>query len=63
MLFIVATELDHYALLVGYGSQDGEPYWLIKNSWSSNWGDNGYIRISRKNNTCGVLTAPTYVVL
>lgn len=47
--------LDHAALAVGYGVEKGEPYWLIKNSWSKAWGDEGYIKIAMKNDNCGVL--------
>ncbi|XP_025417805.1 digestive cysteine proteinase 1 [Sipha flava] len=56
-------DLDHAVLLVGYGSLNGHPYWLVKNSWSTHWGNDGYILISRKDNNCGVLTSPTYVNL
>ncbi|XP_075210581.1 C1 family peptidase 26-29-p [Lycorma delicatula] len=54
-------QLDHAVLLVGYGKLNGEPYWLVKNSWSNYWGNDGYVLISPKNNNCGVMTAPTYV--
>ena len=50
-----AHALDHAALAVGYGVEKGEPYWLIKNSWSKAWGDEGYIKIAMKNDNCGVL--------
>jgi len=56
-------ELNHAVLLVGYGTLDGHPYWLVKNSWSTHWGNAGYILISRKDNNCGVLTSPTYVIM
>ncbi|CAH0753422.1 unnamed protein product [Bemisia tabaci] len=56
-------ELDHSVLLVGYGSLNGKEYWLVKNSWSTYWGNDGYILISPVNNICGVTTAPTYVLM
>ena len=40
----------HAVALIGYGTEDpsGEDYWLIKNSWGTSWGDQGYMKISRK---------------
>ena len=37
---------------MGYGTENGEDYWIAKNSYSDKWGDNGYIRIKRKLSTC-----------
>ncbi|KAF5280129.1 hypothetical protein FQA39_LY18131 [Lamprigera yunnana] len=54
-------ELDHAVLVVGYGTINEEDYWLIKNSWSNYWGNDGYILMSAKRNNCGVMTIPTYV--
>lgn len=38
---------DHAVVVIGWGTESDIPYWLIKNSWGENWGDNGYIKIKR----------------
>lgn len=57
------ADLDHIVLAVGYKTVDGQRYTLIRNSWSTHWGDNGYAWISQKDNICGVGTQPSIVTV
>ena len=59
------TSLDHGVLVVGYGEDDGVMYWLVKNSWSSSWGDQGYVKILRSESEkdagiCGIGMQPSF---
>ena len=48
----------HTVLVIGYGKEKGVPYWLVKNSWSSPWGIDGYVKLAWKDNICGVTKNP-----
>merc|ERR1712203_652481 len=49
-----STKMNHAVTVVGYGTENGKPYWVVKNSWGANWGDGGYIKIARGNSECGI---------
>jgi hypothetical protein len=53
--------LDHCVSLTGYNATGG--YWLVKNSWSTDWGINGYIKLEYGKNTCGLADEATLVTL
>lgn len=59
-----STSPNHAVLTVGYGTDYGTPYYIVKNSWDTWWGEQGYVRMSRnRNNNCGIATDATYVVV
>ena len=44
----------HAVKIIGWGTEDGEDYWLVVNSWNSDWGDNGLFKILRGTDECGI---------
>jgi len=61
--FCNGKELDHAVLLVGFGTDGKNPYWEVKNSWGTKWGEDGYFRIKRGSGKCGINTQVTTGIL
>jgi len=62
------TTLDHAVEIVGYGTENGIDYWKVRNSWSSAWGENGYVRIKKTSSTndigiCGIAAEPSFLTV
>ena len=65
--------LDHCVQLVGYSGYDAKKgakasgdngaYWIVRNSWATNWGQNGFIYLAMGNNTCGIADVPSFAVV
>ncbi|XP_077568786.1 pro-cathepsin H [Stigmatopora nigra] len=59
-----ADSVNHAVLAVGYGVAEGAtPYWIVKNSWGTSWGTDGYFWIERGKNMCGLAACASYPLL
>ena len=56
------TQLDHATNVVGWGSQDGEEYWIMRNSWGTSWGEEGYMKLAIVSGAglCGIQMQPLF---
>jgi C1A family cysteine protease len=54
------NSLNHEMVIVGYGVSGTTPYWIVRNSWGTGWGQAGYIFIRRGTNECGIADEAGY---
>lgn len=59
------TTIDHAVVAVGYGQQDNQDYFLVRNSWGTSWGIDGYVKIAANSSNsgegvCGIQSGPLY---
>jgi cathepsin F len=57
-----SNQLDHCVQLVGYDMTQSTPFWIVRNSWGTDWGEAGYIRLEYGTNTCGLTEESTSAV-
>jgi len=57
------SSLDHCVQAVGYNLAASTPYWIVRNSWGTSWGESGYIRLQYGQNTCGLTDEATTAVV
>eukprot|EP00472_Partenskyella_glossopodia_P007019 CAMPEP_0197519250 /NCGR_PEP_ID=MMETSP1318-20131121/4511_1 /TAXON_ID=552666 /ORGANISM="Partenskyella glossopodia, Strain RCC365" /LENGTH=297 /DNA_ID=CAMNT_0043070117 /DNA_START=114 /DNA_END=1007 /DNA_ORIENTATION=- len=57
------ADLDHCVQLIGYNRSSPTPYWIVKNSWDTSWGIDGYIHLEMDQNTCGIADEATVALL
>jgi C1A family cysteine protease len=58
-----AFKLDHAIQLVGYNAEASTPYWIVRNSWDTTWGEDGYIYLEMGVNACGIADKAAIVQL
>jgi len=57
------SEMDHAVLMVGYDNTGSTPFWIVKNSWGTDWGVNGYFQIASAQGLCGINACVTSALL
>ena len=57
------SKQEHGVIIIGYGTENGLDYWIIRNSWGADWGENGHMRLVRGKNACGIANSVIYPIM
>lgn len=58
-----SSQIDHGVLIVGFDDNNNPPYWIIKNSWGTSWGEKGYIRVQKGTGQCSIGSYQTTAIV
>jgi len=61
IMTVCGQSVDHCVQAVGVDTSGSAPYWKVRNSWGTSWGESGYIQLAYGQNTCDITNDPTYV--
>ena len=56
-------KMEYDVVIVGAGSENNIEYWIVRNSWGTDWGESGYLRLVRGINACGVANSASYPII
>jgi cysteine peptidase B len=57
------TSLDHCVMITGYGSQESMTFWWVRNSWGTDWGEEGYLQVQMGSDVCGIAQEVTSAIV
>jgi hypothetical protein len=55
-----SSSVSQGLLIIGFGRDNGIDYWIVQNSWGASWGQNGFAKIKKGLNTCGIAACATF---
>jgi len=63
IMSVCGKSVDHCVQAVGVDASSSSPYWKVRNSWGTSWGESGFIRLAYGKNTCDITNDPTWVTV
>ena len=61
IMSVCGNSVDHCVQAVGINTEASTPYWTVRNSWGTSWGESGFIQLEYGKNLCDIASDATYV--